>query len=170
MPPCVVKGFRHRRNQLPNYIKGFPICQGYFSVFFGYDSGILVFEVVSLNILKKGLLFLLGGMGYVAMELIYRGRSHISMFAAGGLCFLLIGALEHARPRLPGPLRALAGAGIITMVELAVGLAVNRDYMIWDYRAQPGNFCGQICPRFCLLWIPIAAVAGLLYRKAENAL
>ena len=123
-----------------------------------------------MKVRKNCLLFALGGLGYVGMELLYRGRSHISMFAAGGLCFLLIGGLEHARPRLPGPLRALAGAGIITMVELAVGMAVNRDYMVWDYRGQPGNFCGQICPQFCLLWIPIAAGAGYLYRKAERFL
>ena len=46
------------------------------------------------------------------------------------------------------------------MVELGTGLLFNRDYSVWDYRAVPGNFCGQICPRFTLLWIPLAAAAG----------
>lgn len=90
------------------------------------------------------------------------------MFAAGGICFLLIGGLEHASPRLPLPMRALAGAGIITMVELAAGMAVNRSFTVWDYRGQPGNFCGQICPQFCVLWIPVALGAGILYRYAER--
>ena len=71
-------------------------------------------------------LFLLGGGGYVALELLYRGRSHYSMFLAGGICFLLLGKLEEVRPRLPGIFRPLAGAGIITMVELAAGLLFNR--------------------------------------------
>ena len=115
---------------------------------------------------KKLGLFTLGGLGYVGLELLYRGRSHISMFAAGGLCFLLIGKLEETQPRLPLYLRIPAGAGIITMVELAVGMAVNRNYTVWDYRGQPGNFHGQICPLFCLLWIPVAAGAGALYRLA----
>ena len=119
---------------------------------------------------KKALLFPLGGLGYVAMELIYRGRSHISMFLAGGVCFLLIGGLEQTEPRLPQPLRVLAGAGIITMVELAAGLICNRDYSVWDYRGQPGNFCGQICPQFCALWLPVALGAGILYRTADRLL
>lgn len=113
-------------------------------------------------------LFLLGGGGYVALELLYRGRSHYSMFLAGGICFLLLGKLEEVRPRLPGIFRPLAGAGIITMVELAAGLLFNRDYSVWDYRGVPGNFCGQICPRFMLLWIPLAAGAGWLYRRLRK--
>lgn len=114
------------------------------------------------------MLFFLGGAGYVLLELLYRGRSHYSMFLAGGICFLLLGKLETVCPRLPGWARPLAGAGIITMVELGTGLLFNRDYSVWDYRAVPGNFCGQICPRFTLLWIPLAAGAGWLYRKLKK--
>lgn len=114
------------------------------------------------------MLFFLGGAGYVLLELLYRGRSHYSMFLAGGLCFLLLGKLERTRPRLPGWARPLVGAGIITMVELGTGLIFNRDYTVWDYRAVPGNFCGQICPRFTVLWIPLAAAAGWLYRRLKK--
>lgn len=117
-------------------------------------------------VIFQGLMFLLGGGGYVILELFYRGRSHISMFLAGGLCFLLIGRLERTRPRLPFPLRPMVGAGIITMVELAFGMLFNRSYTVWDYRAQPGNYQGQICPRFFLLWIPLAWAAGAVYRRA----
>ena len=98
--------------------------------------------------LKKCLLFCIGGAAYVGLELLWRGYSHISMFAAGGVCFLLIGQLGQVQPVLPWPLRAILGAGIITMVELAAGLLVNRRYQIWDYRGRPGNFLGQICPAF----------------------
>ena len=86
------------------------------------------------------------------------------MFAAGGVCFLLIGQLGQVQPVLPWPFRAVIGAGIITMVELAAGLLVNQHYQIWDYRGRPGNFLGQICPAFTLLWIPVALMAMGLYR------
>ena len=86
------------------------------------------------------------------------------LFAAGGVCFLLIGQLGLVKPVLPWPLREVIGAGIITMVELAAGLLVNQHYQIWDYRGRPGNFLGQICPAFTLLWIPVALMAMGLYR------
>ena len=116
-----------------------------------------------MQIWKNAVLFYLGGCGYLGIELLYRRRTDSSMFIAGGLCFLLVGMLNRTRPRLPRILRAAVGALVITMVELGVGLAVNRDYHVWDYRCQPGNFLGQICPMFTLLWIPLALGAGFLY-------
>ena len=97
------------------------------------------------------------------LELLWRGRSHTSMFLAGGTCLLLIGHLEEVEPKLPFVFRILAGAGIITMVELAAGMLFNRNYRVWDYRNVPFNYMGQICLPFCLLWIPVSALAGKLY-------
>ena len=119
---------------------------------------------------KRSAIFLTGGSAYVGLELLWRGYSHGSMFAAGGLCLLLIGHLGEVKPRLPLPLRILAGAAIIPMGELGTGLLVNRDYRVWDYRHQPGNFLGQICPQFCLLWIPVAALAMGLYEGMKKLL
>ena len=92
------------------------------------------------------------------------------MFFAGGVCFLLLGKLNALRPRLKLPLRGIAGAGIITMVELAAGLLVNRNYRVWDYRHMPLNFRGQICLPFFLLWIPLSLGAMGLYRLINSAL
>ena len=121
---------------------------------------------------KHAVLFYVGGCAYMGLELLWRGRSHGSMFVAGGTCFLLIGHLNHVRPRLSLPLRALAGAGIVTMVELAIGLLVNRDFTVWDYRDQTGNFLGQICPVFTALWIPVSLLAlslhGMLSRRMDR--
>lgn len=122
-----------------------------------------------MGILRKTALFLSGGTAYVAAEILYRGRSHISMFLAGGTCLLLIGKLNRVEPRLPFLFRALAGAGIITAVELATGLICNRSYTVWDYRGQPGNWLGQICPRYSLLWIAAAAFVLLIYDPMEKA-
>lgn len=123
-----------------------------------------------MKIRKNSILFALGGGAYVGLELLWRGRSHISMFAAGGICFLLIGRLGNVKPRLPLPLRMLAGAGIITMVELAAGLIANRDHSVWDYRGMPGNFLGQICPAFCMLWVPVSLLAIGLYAWTDKKL
>ena len=54
------------------------------------------------------------------------------------------------------------------MVELAAGLIFNRDYTVWDYRDQPGNYLGQICPVFSILWIAAAALVLLIYDPLEK--
>ena len=116
-----------------------------------------------MKIWKQAMLFYLGGCAYMGLELLWRGRTHGSMFVAGGTCFLLIGHLNHVHPRLPLPLRAVAGAGIVTMVELGIGLLCNRSFEVWDYRDRAGNFLGQICPMFTVLWIPVSALALFLH-------
>lgn len=123
-----------------------------------------------MKIWKKVLLFYLGGMGYVGLELLWRRRSHSSMFLLGGICFLALGALDNAETPLPAPLRALAGAGIITGLELAAGLAVNRQHQVWDYSGLPFNYRGQICLPFTLLWVPVAGFATWLYRRLSRAI
>ena len=119
---------------------------------------------------RKCVLFYLGGCAYVGLELLFRGRSHGSMFLAGGASLVLIGHLNRVEPKLSFPLRCAVGAGIITMVELAAGLAFNRDYSVWDYRDQPGNFLGQICPVFSLLWIFAAAAVLLVHDPLESGI
>ena len=121
-----------------------------------------------MGILKRILLFFLGGSAYVTLEWLWRGWSHITMFFAGGTCFLLLGKLNTVRPRLNLPLRGIVGAGIITMVELTAGLLFNRSYGVWDYRHLPLNYHGQICLPFSALWIPISLVAMGLYTRADR--
>lgn len=123
-----------------------------------------------LKIWKQAVLFVLGGAGYVGLEYLWRGWSQYSMFFAGGSAFLLLGGLNRAEPKLPLPLRSVVGAGVVTGVELAAGLLVNRAYQVWDYRGLPLNFHGQICVPFTLLWIPVSAGAMVLYDRLERRL
>lgn len=116
-----------------------------------------------MKIWRNTLLGYLGGMTYASLELLWRGRTHSSMFVLGGVCFLLIGKLGRIRPSLPLPIRTLASAGLVTALELGCGLLVNRDYGVWDYRHLPLNFQGQICLPYTLLWIPVSLAAILLY-------
>ena len=123
-----------------------------------------------MGVKKQVVLFGIGAATYVGLELLWRGRSHISMFFAGGVCFLLLGKLQSIRPQLPLVLRGLVGSAVITMVELLAGLLANRDYRVWDYREIPMNFYGQICLRFSLLWIPLSLGAMMLYGWLDKVL
>lgn len=121
-----------------------------------------------MKIWKKCFLFCLGGGLYAIVELLYRGRTHGSMFLLGGGCFLLLGWLR--RLPLPWPVLTVLGAAAITVGELVTGLAVNRDYAVWDYRGLPANFMGQICLQFSLLWMPLALLAMGIYGGLEEKL
>lgn len=117
---------------------------------------------------RNGFLFCLGGGLYAVLELLYRGRTHGSMFLLGGVCFLVLGRLR--RLRLSWPVLTLLGAAAITAGELVTGLMVNRDYSVWDYRALPANFLGQICLQFSLLWLPISLLGMGMYGVLEEKL
>jgi len=119
---------------------------------------------------KMTALFCIGGASYVALELLWRGNSHYSMFLAGGTCFLLLGKLNRTEPRLPLSVRALFASLVITSVELLAGLLFNRNYTVWDYRGMPLNFYGQICLPYILLWIPLGVFAMFFYEQAERLL
>ena len=117
-----------------------------------------------MEILRKTALGAMGGGAYVGLEYLWRGYSHGSMFAAGGICFLLLGQVR----RTPALIRPILGAAVITGVELVTGLLVNQNYQVWDYRRNPGNFLGQICPAYTLLWLPLSLVAMALYPHADR--
>ena len=119
--------------------------------------------------MKKGkelLLFCLGGTGYVGLELLWRGRSHVSMFLLGGGCFLMLGKIR--RLRLPLSAKMLLGSAGITLGELLTGLMVNRDHRVWDYRHFPLNMKGQICALFSLLWMPLSLAGMWLHGLLEK--
>ena len=110
---------------------------------------------------QRAVLFYIGGVLYVAVELAYRGWSHPSMFLLGGVCFVLVGELGRWSGRgLLG--RAVLGGAAITALELVTGLVVNRwlGLGVWDYSTQPGNLLGQICPGFCLAWVLLAGAGA----------
>ena len=117
---------------------------------------------------KKAYLFTVGGGLYVSLELLWRRRSHWTMFLLGGGCFVAIGELGKRLEKQPRLLRAAAGSGVCTLGELLTGLAFNRDYSIWDYRGLPGNYRGQICLPFSALWVPLSALGEELYRHLEG--
>ena len=115
-----------------------------------------------MKIWRKTFLFCLGGTLYCGLELLWRGRTHGSLFLLGGFCFLILGPIGSLRWSLAT--RALLGGLAITAGELVVGLGVNRNFDVWDYRNQRLNFCGQICPLYSLFWMLLSPVGWILYR------
>jgi hypothetical protein len=117
---------------------------------------------------KYSFLFLTGSTIYPALEVACRGRSDISMAAAGGICLCLIDRIcnQDIRTR-PLALRCFAGSAIITGVELVIGVIVNLALKmdVWDYSAMPMNLWGQICLPFSILWflatIPAMGICGI---------
>lgn len=91
--------------------------------------------------------FLFGGAAYCTIELVYRGRTHYSMFFAGGIILAAFYCLERTQPGLRLALKCLMGAGIITGVELVFGLVFNRALGM-GLGLQPGaaEFMGPNLP------------------------
>ena len=102
--------------------------------------------------LEPIILFALGGAGYQAIELAWRGTTHWTMFAAGGACLCLLQQLARRRS-LPLGAAALCGAAAASGVELGVGLACRYllHLAVWDYSALWGNVAGLVCPLQLLL-------------------
>ena len=115
------------------------------------------------------MLFCVGGGSYVCLELLWRGRSHGSMFFLGGLCFWILGIIRHL-VRLSLSLRLLLSAACVTALELLTGLLVNREYQVWDYRKLPFHYRGQICLIYSLLWLPVCLFGMMLHGLIEKQL
>lgn len=100
---------------------------------------------------------------YVALETVFRGYSHPTMLFVGGLCGVLVGAINQIPRfyRAPVIVQSVIGALIVLAVEFASGCILNlwMGLAIWDYSNQPGNVLGQICPAFGLLWLLIMPLA-----------
>ena len=110
--------------------------------------------------------FAAGGVGYCALETLWRGRTHPSMALCGGTVLAVFTKMVRRGGSRLG--LCLRGCALITGCELLCGLVFNRDRQVWDYSRLPGNFRGQICPLFSALWfllcIPLCRLCPLLER------
>lgn len=99
-------------------------------------------------------LFVLGGLGYNGIEILWRGYSHWSMTLTGGVCVLALWFIQQQMEKRPLWLRGLVGSGFVTMVEFSVGCVVNLTFhwQVWDYSANAFNLLGQVCLPYSLLW------------------
>ena len=107
---------------------------------------------------KDGAVFISGAAGYYLLETLWRGYSHWSMAAAGGISLLLLIKTFRKLKNAPHYFKAIIGGGIITVVEFVFGIVFNLllGMSVWDYSSVPGNIFGQICPVYSALWCGIS--------------
>ncbi len=122
------------------------------------------------NIDKYIFIFLFGGFGYGALEVIFRGFTHWSMIITGGSALLILYLLNNALPKANLFLKALIGALVITVIEFSVGIIVNKVFTfgVWDYTGIPGNILGIITPTFSLCWYAISIIMISIFESVQK--
>ncbi len=110
------------------------------------------------KIKKYSLLFIIGAIGYAAIEIIWRGNTHWSMMIAGGLCFIMFSLVAEKLKERPLALKVAVCALGVTAIEFLFGVVFNLILKmgVWDYSHMPLNILGQICPMFTILWAGVA--------------
>lgn len=110
--------------------------------------------------IKYTLLLMFAGFTYVSLEVIFRGRSDVTMMYCGAICAIPMLVLNNFFTyEMDFGLQVLISALFATGNEWVTGLLVNQDYHIWDYRNVPLHSPdGQICVPFMLLWALIAII------------
>ncbi len=109
------------------------------------------------------LLFSMGGLGYGALELMFRAHTHWTMVVVGGLCLCLLYFI-NTRTKFRIWQKCISGAAIITTVEFVAGCIINiiLKLDVWDYAGEQFNLFGQICLHFSLLWLLASALCVAL--------
>ncbi len=121
---------------------------------------------------KYTVFFIIGAVGYAAIELLWRGRTHWSMMIAGGLSFILFSVIDRYFAYTNIIYKAIVASVCITAIEFFFGLFFNvyKGMNIWDYSSIPHNLLGQICPIFSLAWVGIAVIFIPLARSLDKKL
>jgi uncharacterized membrane protein len=101
-------------------------------------------------------LWVIFGLCYAGMEILYRGYTFIEMVWIGGLCGVLVGLLNQMP--IFSSLRiwqqSFIGTGITILIEFVSGYIFNiqMHLNLWNYNNIPLNFMGQICLRAAIAW------------------
>ena len=116
-------------------------------------------------------LFLLGALGYPAIEILWRGYTHPTMALAGGISAVLLFRINRGLARGALPLRLLASGAAITLIELTFGVIFNLGLgmAVWDYSDLPLSLLGQICLPYSLLWCLLALPFCLFLHRRPRA-
>lgn len=100
------------------------------------------------------IVFLIGGISYGNMELLFRGYTHWSMVMAAGLVFTTVFIFMESLLNISIFASAFIIASTITIYEYYYGLILNLkfNWHIWNYSNLMFNLNGQICPCFFFIW------------------
>ncbi|WP_353092535.1 hypothetical protein [Tissierella praeacuta] len=119
------------------------------------------------QLIKYLILFIIGGISYFFIEILWRGYSHMAMVIVGGLCFISVGLINEYYFTFKKSLliQQFISCLIITVIELIFGLILNimLGLDIWDYSNFKFNFMGQICLEYTILWFFLSLPTIILY-------
>ena len=121
------------------------------------------------KIKRYSLFFIIGAIGYAAIEVIWRGHTHWSMMLAGGLSFVMFSVVSMKLKDKSILVKGAACGLGVTAIELVFGIIFNLwlKMDVWDYSSIPFNLMGQICPIFTLIW-SVLSIAFLPLADALN--
>ncbi len=116
-------------------------------------------------------LFVLGGLLYNGIELLWRRRTHFSMFLVGGAAFLAIGRIYCRFCKRCLMVRCVLSAIAVTVIEFLSGCILNLGLKmkVWNYEKKRFNILGQVCLLYSTLWGILSIPAGWLYRHLLSA-
>lgn len=112
-------------------------------------------------------LFLIGGIGYGVIEVLFRGFTHWSMILTGGAAFTSLYIINIALTDASIFIKAFLGMLVITTLEFTVGIIVNKIFAlgVWDYTNIPGNIMGQISLQFSACWYGLSVIAFIIFEN-----
>ena len=103
-------------------------------------------------------------------------------FSAEGIALVMVVLVLHPLKerflqrfggrKLPTLLASFAvNLAVCTSIDFTTGMAVNQDYSLWDYRALPFNFMGQVCLQNSLVYsIAATIIVWWVYPAMESFL
>ena len=106
-----------------------------------------------------------GGCIYYAVEILFRGFSHWTMFLLGGICFLFFymqGIATGWREALW--IQTLRATIFVVSMEFITGIIVNKYLAmnVWDYENMPFHVFGQICLPFAVIFSGLCAMGIIM--------
>lgn len=125
-----------------------------------------------MNVVYKNIvLFIIGYCFYIAIEVTYKGYSHVMMGICGGSAIILIDKInDYILCDIDTLIQGCIGSLVITIFELVIGeiaLHTNLIPVMWNYSNVPLDLDGIICLPFNIIWIGLSIV-GILVADAIN--
>ena len=113
------------------------------------------------KIIPYGSIFIISGLIYTMLELMWRGRTHWTMFLCAGLCGLVMANVNNNLLEFDTDFlkQVVVSALCCTGFEFLFGIMFNRDFSIWDYRELWGTIHilgDQVNILFFGIWIIIS--------------
>ena len=102
---------------------------------------------------RNAAIFIIFGLIYGLLEILWRCYTYPSMIIVGGICGLIVGLINE-KFNYSVLSQMVIGMVAVTVIEFVSGYILNikLGLGVWDYSNMKYNFMGQICPQFSMVW------------------